>query len=511
MIRIFEWDANRKLDYYDEVNAHYLTNGLGTLLPTKCVISETLNGEYELLMEHPIDEVGKWKRIQRNRIITAPVPNAPHPIMKADATGMHKITHQFRRLTNLKGPQRLKRGPVPDSAEFSTEYKPGTEFLILAEATDAGILEYNLGSGGRLYNAEPGWVFVRPSEGDPGFIQDRYLRYSRTVLDSSYAGSDNIATDLVIPSMDDDTTRHTIKDQPFRIYKIEKLLDHIVVHARHISYDHGESFIPYIDVISGLSSAARKIGGALFLVSQEAEQATSTRWRVRTNIRDENHGRKVPDEWVYEKKNLTEVLFGSSGLIDTFGGEVARDNNDVYWFESIGRHRGVYVRSGKNLTGITFTEDWSEVVNRIMPIGKTEDGEDLFLNGKTGEIHSTSPNLYVTKASLDEVPFYRTAVLDDGDCDTVAKLKAAAEAEFAKGCDQPRITASVQFELLGDSEEYAQYHKLQGIFLGDTIYAKSNMADIDVPIKMTQYTYNCLTQKYESMTLGTPEKIDLKV
>lgn len=509
MIRIFEWDANRG-NTADEVNASYTTNGLGLLSPTKCTVSETLNGEYELVMEHPQDELGKWKRIQRNRIIVAPVPSAPHPIMRADRSGYNTTKCQFRRLANLNGAQRLRSRPNLESDLFSTEYEPGTEFRVLSESTDDGVIEYATGTDHHLLDAESGWVFVRPANGTSGYIQDRYLRYSRTT-DSGPPSAGDISTDIVIPSLQDDSTRYTIKDQAFRIYKIEKMLNSILVYARHISYDFGESYIPYVNISPELDGAWNPISQGLFYVFDTnlfIEKSSKLKWGLNSNIN--SSGRTVPTEWKYERKTLTEILFGEDGFVGLFGGEVCRDNNDVYWLESIGRHRGVYVRSGKNMTGITFTEDWSEVVNRIMPIGKNNDGDTLYLNGKN-EITETSSKLYVTKQSIDEVPFYRTALLEDAECNTVSKLQAAADAEFSKGCDQPKITASVQFELLGESEEYAQYHKLQGIFLGDTVYAKSSMANIDVPIKMTQYTYNCLTQRYESMTLGTPEKIDLKV
>ena len=37
----------------------FFTNGVGTLLPQSCTVTETLNGEYELTLVHPIDEYGK--------------------------------------------------------------------------------------------------------------------------------------------------------------------------------------------------------------------------------------------------------------------------------------------------------------------------------------------------------------------------------------------------------------------------------------------------------------------
>ena len=38
-------------------------NGLGTISPSSALVKETLNGEYELEIVHPIDRTGKWRRL----------------------------------------------------------------------------------------------------------------------------------------------------------------------------------------------------------------------------------------------------------------------------------------------------------------------------------------------------------------------------------------------------------------------------------------------------------------
>ncbi len=55
------------------------TLGLGALLPSSCVVTEELNGAYELEMKHPYDSDGKWKRIERGRIIYASTPRGLQP------------------------------------------------------------------------------------------------------------------------------------------------------------------------------------------------------------------------------------------------------------------------------------------------------------------------------------------------------------------------------------------------------------------------------------------------
>ena len=54
----------------------FTNNGLGVVVPASCSVTETLNGEWELTLEHPIDEAGKWRRLVEGRILRVPVPAA---------------------------------------------------------------------------------------------------------------------------------------------------------------------------------------------------------------------------------------------------------------------------------------------------------------------------------------------------------------------------------------------------------------------------------------------------
>ena len=55
------------------------TIGLGALVPGSCIVTEELNGAYELELKHPYDEGGKWKRIERGRILYASTPRGMQP------------------------------------------------------------------------------------------------------------------------------------------------------------------------------------------------------------------------------------------------------------------------------------------------------------------------------------------------------------------------------------------------------------------------------------------------
>ena len=46
----------------------FSNNGLGPVQPQSCIVTETLNGEWELTLVHPIDDMGRWTRLTKASI-----------------------------------------------------------------------------------------------------------------------------------------------------------------------------------------------------------------------------------------------------------------------------------------------------------------------------------------------------------------------------------------------------------------------------------------------------------
>ncbi|MGN1230376.1 MAG: phage tail spike protein [Anaerotignum sp.] len=67
------------INIHEKTAQTFNTLGLGALLPARCVVTEELNGAYELELEHPYDDDGKWKRIEDGRIIYASTPRGRQP------------------------------------------------------------------------------------------------------------------------------------------------------------------------------------------------------------------------------------------------------------------------------------------------------------------------------------------------------------------------------------------------------------------------------------------------
>lgn len=49
------------------------------MVPNSCIVTEELNGAYELELKHPYDEGGKWQRLERGRILYASTPRGKQP------------------------------------------------------------------------------------------------------------------------------------------------------------------------------------------------------------------------------------------------------------------------------------------------------------------------------------------------------------------------------------------------------------------------------------------------
>ena len=208
-------------------------------------------------------------------------------------------------------------------------------------------------------------------------------------------------------------------------------------------------------------------------------------------------------EW--ENINPVEAMLGENGLVSKYGAELARDWYDVFLVRRVGNNTDVSIREKKNLTGISYDVDETDVVTRIMPTGEDADGNILYLP----ELYIDSPNLNAyTHPKWIHLPVSEAKEVTDSDepkskTQCYTEMRKAAQAEFDAGCDLPTVTLKVDFVNCSDAEEYRQYAALTDIFLGDSVRVIARRIGVEVSMRMTQYTYDCMTKKYTSVTLGT--------
>lgn len=510
MIRIFDEALPPTSSQYNTI---FKRNGLGSLQPSKCVVSETLNGEYELEIVHPIDDAGKWKRIQHDRIISAPVPASPDLIFY-----MTDIP-QYRVVKKGVADIRLKSSPFDNSEDTEYVLHSGDQCQLLGERRSGRTLVY----GGKLddpdaytqeyvialNSSEDGWMYV-DADGQRvkyGYIRSNYLFPTL----GSFLYKNQIPPGMSIVDTEDGKTT-VLLSQLFRIYKIVPSLHSVTAYARHISYDMRQWPVPLYNCNNYVSESMHKRYADAVIGLFETARITNLNNYYRTLHYDYEEVADLEDGMEYKNTNVIEALMGGGGILEKTNGEIARNNMTMMYVKRLGEDRGVYIRNGKNIKGIEYTEDWDDVVWYVMPVGKN----NLYLNGKTSHNFENSFDYQSFVMISPEAPalftsFARYKIIEYSDADTVEKLKKAVERDFENGLDKPKISVTVDFLNVEDTVEYEQYKFLQGVFLGDTIHAIANRVNIDVALRVTQYTFNCLTRKYDSITLGEPKKIDLKV
>ena len=440
-------------------------NGLCAVTPMSCIVTETLNGEWELTLVNDIDERGKWTRLSEGCILRAPVPAAMTPSVDLVTQQYQTSTYdlQIYKITTRSGPLHLRSG-TGTNYKILGKYKKGREVIVLNKTTSS-------------------WYEVTAPDGKRGYMASQYLTFQRTETQTVQT---NVGfRNQVIES-------RQLRDQPFRIYRVVPELDKVTVYARHIFYDLLDN------MIKSLKPSPSAVGASV-VQSLSGACLSSHDFSFYSDLTN------TAEDVEWENINPVEAMLGENGLVNKYGAELSRDWYDVFLVKRVGNDTDVSIREGKNLTGISYDVDETDVVTRIMPTGEDADGNILYLP----ELYIDSPNLNAyTHPKWIHLPVSEAREVTDGDepkskAQCYAEMRKAAQAEFDAGCDLPTVTLKVDFVNCSDAEEYKQYAALTNIFLGDSVRVVARRIGVEVSMRMTQYTYDCLTRKYTSVTLGT--------
>ena len=443
----------------------FSTNGNGTLSPLSAVVTETMNGEYELELVHPIDEAGKWQRLVEGCILRAPVPASMTPRVNFASPGDDSRTEVWRIETDFAGAE-TRRGTL------RLRTGPGTNYRVIASYKNGSLVQV-------LNKTNSGWYEVTAPDGKRGYMSTTYLRLDHT------EGSVSQAVSSVVRA-------RQLRDQPFRIYRVVPELDKITVYARHVFYD-------LLDNMVKSYKPSPNAAGASVVQTLSASCLSPHDFTFYSDLDT------TAEEVAFENVNPVEALLGEGGVIEKYRGELTRDWWDVFVVKRVGTDNEVQIREAKNLLGISYDVDLTNVVTRILPTGEDKDGNVLYLP----EVYIDSPNIN----SYPHPKWIHLAVQDakeetEGEeiktkeqC--YAEMRKEARAQFESGCDLPTVTLNVDFINCADTEEYRDYGFLQNIYLGDAVRVIAPRIGVWVSMRMTQYAYDCLTEKYTQMTLGT--------
>ncbi len=425
-------------------------------------MTETLNGEYELTLVHPLDAQGKWMRLVEGNILRAPVPAAETPQIQLVSQQYQSTTYDVLIYKVIGGRLNLRSGKGMNTKRLG-QYKTGTEIIVLN----------NTGS----------WYEVSCPDGKHGYMSSQYLEYARTETKSKreYVGFQN---ETIAPKQ--------LREQPFRIYRVVPDLSKVTVYARHVFYDLLDN------MVKSLKPSSDTVGAS-------AVQSLSEECLSEHDFTFYSDLSTTAEDVLFENINPVEAILGEGGVVEKYKAELARDWFDVYLTERVGYDTDVGIRQGKNLLGITYDVDATDVVTRIMPTGEDKDGNILYLP----ELFIDSPNLSAyPHPKWVHLPVSDAKESEDEDepktkAQCYADMRRAVQDEYDKGCDLPTVTLKVDFVDCANTEEYKDYANLKHIFLGDSVRVIAPRIGVAVSMRMTQYTYDCLTKQYTAITLGT--------
>ena len=268
--------------------------------------------------------------------------------------------------------------------------------------------------------------------------------------------------------------------QAFRIGNPQKTRSKITLKAKHIYYDTENYLIKDSNVVD------KNCNDAL----DHLNSATDTQSPF-TTLSDVD----TVDSYRCVRTSLNEAI---NVILERWGGHLVRDNFNIQIRREIGQDNGVTVRYAKNLKEITFTENWDNVVTKLLPTGRDgimlnalDDTVDPYLYaGTTYPIPYTKTVAFEQSINEDDYKdasgntnetAYKTALIDD--------LRVQGQ-EYLDKNSVPQINYTLK----------ANIEKITDI--GDTIEVIDERLGIDILTSLIVYDWDCILEKYTSLEFG---------
>ena len=213
-----------------------------------------------------------------------------------------------------------------------------------------------------------------------------------------------------------------------------------------------------------------------------------------------------------------------NSLLDVYGkGDYEFDRFTVKLHADRGVDSGVEIRYGKNLTDLSYDNDYSSTANAVVPYWSNIEGGIVTLPEMVIVREGVDPiivpltdhNDIILRTEDNEPIEASTTIIDVVPLDlsdafieepSIAELRSEAISRFSSsGMWEPDETIDVNFVQLWQTEEYKDYAPLQRVRLCDTVTVIYNELGLRAfKKKVVKTTYNVLLDRYDSVELGTP-------
>lgn len=281
--------------------------------------------------------------------------------------------------------------------------------------------------------------------------------------------------------------------QLFRIDKCVKTDTEVTVTAYPIFFDSGDDCF-LMDVRptnqNGQQAMDTMMAGSKYSGSSDITTG-ATAYFVRRNLMDAINGEDDPT------------------FVKVWGGEIIFNNFQVIINEKAGSNNGVEIRYGKNMDGISYTVDMSNVITRIVPVG---------YNGKTlssqqyvdSPLISNYAKIYTREVTFDNVRMADDAGSDDSSdiiiCQTDEEFDQALIEQcnlmYQNGADLPEVNIQTNMVLLSKTDQYKDFQMLEEVGLGDVVNCINSRIGISTQQRVIKLVWDCLKDKPDSVELG---------
>lgn len=283
------------------------------------------------------------------------------------------------------------------------------------------------------------------------------------------------------------------KSQLYRIRAVEKTMDGITVQAYPVFYDSAGDF--YIKKAKVTAKNVLQTLRAIFAFAPI---------KYDVDVTGTTTGRKS-----YEFLDVNGMA-ALDVIRDQWGVEYLYDNYKLWVAEKQGVDRGVTVEYGKNITGVDYTVDMSEVVTRVYPYAYN--GHCLSTSYINSGLIGSYPIIYARPYQFNHIKMSEDATDSDAEdesiiiCESQAELddalEAAVEELFATGIDKPKVSMAIDMLALEATEEYKGYSGLEMIRLGDTVHCRHAKLGIVSDARVVGIRWDCARDRIAGVTLG---------
>ena len=261
-------------------------------------------------------------------------------------------------------------------------------------------------------------------------------------------------------------------EQAFRFLNPELNRSKIKVKAKHVYYDSENYLIKDSNVVNKNCNQA--------LEHLNAATDNESPFTTVSDVTSINSFRCV-------RKSLNEAV---NVVLERWGGHLVRENFNIAVRSSIGADNGVTIRYGKNLKEIKKTEDWNNVVTKLLPVGK--DGlllDEVYLYSETQYVlpytKAISFNQEIEQGEEETDEAYNFRLQED--------LRQQATAYLAENC-VPKINYTVK----------ANVEKITDI--GDTIDVIDETLGIELTTHVIAFEYDAILEKFVQVEFGNSKE-----